>query len=70
MASLDLFLYRQIQERLEEERRNRSEAVLSGSPQSYEEYKYHVGYLQGLADALIWAKEINDKLIGINEKAR
>jgi len=70
MASLDLFLYRRLQERLEDERQNFSEAVLNGSAQSYEDYKNRVGYLKGLSDALIWAKEINDNLIGINEKAR
>ena len=70
MASLDLFLDRRLQERLEDERQNFSEAVLNGSAQSYEDYKNRVGYLKGLSDALIWAKEINDNLIGINEKAR
>lgn len=70
MASLDLFLYRRLQERLEEERRNFSEAVLNGSAQSFEDYRNRVGYLKGLSDVLIWAKEINDNLIGINEKAR
>lgn len=70
MSSLDLFLFRRIQERLEEEKRNRSEVILGGSAQTLEEYKYAVGYLNGLSDAIIWAKEINDQLVGINEKAR
>lgn len=70
MASLDLFLYRKIQERIEEERRNYAETLLNGSAQNYEEYKHRVGYLKGLSDTLIWAKEINDELIGINQKAR
>ena len=70
MASLDLFLYRKIQERIEEERRNYSETLLNGSAVNYEDYKNRVGYLKGLSDTLIWAKEINDELIGINQKAR
>jgi hypothetical protein len=70
MASLDLFLLRKLQERLEEETRNYSEAVLNGSAATYEDYKYRVGYLKGLSDALIWAKEINDELIGVKQKAR
>lgn len=70
MASLDLFLYRRVQERIEEERRNYSETLLNGSAINYEDYKNRVGYLKGLTDALIWAKEINDELIGINQKAR
>lgn len=70
MASLDLFLYRKIQERIEEEKRNYSETLLNGSAINYEDYKNRVGYLKGLTDALIWAKEINDELIGINQKAR
>lgn len=70
MASLDLFLYRRVQERIEEEKRNYSETLLNGSAINYEDYKNRVGYLKGLTDALIWAKEINDELIGINQKAR
>lgn len=42
----------------------------SGSCQTIEEYKYQVGYIKGVKDALIWAKEINEKLIGNTDKAR
>jgi hypothetical protein len=70
MASLDLLLYRKLQERIEEEKQNLSESILAGSAQNYEEYKNRVGYLKGLSDALIWAKETMDDIVGINQKAR
>jgi len=70
MSSLDLFLYRKLQERVEEEKRNLSESLLSGSAQSYEEYKNRVGYLKGLSDSLIWAKEVMEDITGVSKKAR
>ena len=70
MATLDLLLYRRLEERIEEERRNYSESILAGSAQNHEDYKYRVGYLKGLSDALIWAKETMDDIVGIDRKAR
>jgi hypothetical protein len=70
MASLDLFLFRKIQERLEEEVQTRIEMLSTGSAQTLEEYKYQVGYIKGLKDSVIWATEINAELIGKTEKAR
>lgn len=70
MASLDLLLYRKLQERIEEEKQSLSVNILNGSAQTYEEYKNRVGYLKGLSDALIWAKETMDDIVGNNQKAR
>lgn len=70
MLSLDLLLYRKLRERLEEEKQTRTEMLSSGSAQTLEEYKHQVGYIRGLMDAIIWANEINDQLIGKTEKAR
>lgn len=70
MASLDLLLYRKLQERIEEEKQGLSTNILNGSAQTYEEYKNRVGYLKGLSDALIWAKETMDDIVGNNQKAR
>ena len=70
MASLDLVLYRKLEDRIEEERRSLAEQLLQGSAQNYEDYKSRVGYLKGLSDALIWAKEVMEDIIGIDKKAR
>lgn len=70
MASLDLLLFRKLEEKINEERRNQADNILLGSAQNYEEYKNRVGYLKGLSDALVWANEINEELIGIDRKAR
>ena len=69
MASLDLRLYRKLQERIEEERRSLADAILQGSAQTYEDYKSRVGYLKGLSDALIWAKEAMEDIVGIDRKS-
>ena len=70
MASLDLLLYRKLQEKIDKERQSLAEAILQGSAQNYEEYKSRVGYLKGLSDALIWAKEVMEDITGDNRKAR
>ena len=70
MASLDLLLYRKLQERIEEERQTHAEQILQGSAQTYEDYKNRVGYLKGLSDTLIWAKEAMEDIVGIDRKAR
>ena len=70
MASLDLVLYRKLEDRIEEERRSLAEQLLQGSAQNSEDYKSRVGYLKGLSDALIWAKEAMDDIVGIDRKAR
>lgn len=41
---------------------NRTEELTSGSASSYEVYKYNVGYLNGLRDALKLADEVNEDL--------
>lgn len=70
MVSLDLLLYRRLQDRLEEELQTRIEMLSNGSAQTIEEYKYQTGYIKGLKDSVIWAKETNDELVGKTEKAR
>jgi hypothetical protein len=70
MAGLDLLLYRRLQERIEEEKQNHEESILHGFAANYEEYKNRVGYLKGLSDALIWAKETMEDIVGIDRKAR
>ena len=70
MPTLDYYFVQKLEQRLEEEKRGRAEALLNGLATNYEEYKQHVGYMQGLRDAIIWAKEINRELIGETEKAR
>jgi len=70
LASLDLLLYRKLQEKIDEERQSLAEAILQGSAQNHEEYKNRVGYLKGLSDALIWAKEVMEDITGDNRKAR
>jgi hypothetical protein len=70
VATLDLYALRLLEAKLEEEKQGRAEAILNGLAQTLEEYKNHIGYIQGLRDAIIWAKEINDQLIGRDDKAR
>jgi len=68
--SFDLLFYRKLRERLNEEKLTRAEFILSGSYATLEEYKNAVGYLKAISDTLIWAHEINEKLIGDNNNAR
>ena len=70
MATLDLLLYRKLEERIAEEREKLAESILLGISPTYEDYKYRVGYLKGLADSIIWAKETMHDIVGIDRKAR
>jgi|APFre7841882654_1041346.scaffolds.fasta_scaffold172309_2 hypothetical protein len=64
MSTLDIYFFRKLIEKLEEEKNVYGLALTEGGAQSYEEYTSRVGYLKGLSDAIAWAYEINEKLIG------
>jgi hypothetical protein len=66
MNHLDLVFFRRLREKIEEEKQNRMQFIANGTANSFDEYKYGVGYLRSLSDVLIWAKEVNDELTGNN----
>ena len=70
MGTYDLLLFRKLKERIYEELQARVETLSTGSATTLEEYKYQTGYIQGLKDCLIWAKEVNDSLTGNPQNAR
>lgn len=64
MVTLDLLFYRKLIEKLQEEQERYVEVLKEGGAQTFEDYKYRIGYLKGISDAIAWATEVNDTLTG------
>lgn len=54
--------------RLQELIDSRSTSVIDGSVQDYASYKYHVGYIAGLRDALILCDDVEREMSGDSSK--
>jgi hypothetical protein len=52
--------------RLDEKRADKAKWLIEGGPQDYPSYRFDVGYLQGLADALTEANEVDAEQLGIS----
>ncbi len=55
-------LFRKLEARVRDKVKSVGDTILGGAPESYEDYKYWVGYLRGLEDALEIADEIEGEL--------
>lgn len=68
MISLYSLVYRDIDRRIAKEIEERSAQLAAGQAQSFDDYRFRVGYLKALSDARIWARSVNDKLVGREEE--
>ena len=57
--------YGKLARRLDERRRDYAKNIIEGGPADYPSYKFQVGYLQGLADALLEAEEVDREQMGM-----
>lgn len=55
-------LFRKLHAKIEERINSVGDSVLRGDPKSYEEYRYWVGYVEGIKDALKLADDIEGEL--------
>jgi hypothetical protein len=63
--NLDLRLYQELEKTLAELQEQLAAELVTGKANSYEDYRFRVGRLKGLADALHAAQEAQKKVLGL-----
>lgn len=66
--NLDLRLFREIETILTELQEQLAAELVLGKAQSFDDYRYRVGRMKGVADALHAAQEANKRIIGVEEE--
>jgi hypothetical protein len=66
--NLDLRLYQLIEKELGEHLEKHAAEIITGKPIDWADYRYRVGILKGLRDALAIAEEANRRAIGLEDK--
>lgn len=70
MQSLDLRLFQEIERILLQQQEQLASEIVTGRAQSYEDYRFRVGRMRGIADALLAAHDANKRIIGLEDKER
>jgi hypothetical protein len=68
--NLDLKLYQLIEKEIGEHLEKHAAELVMGKPLNFEDYRFRVGVIRGLRDALSIAEEANREAIGLNDKER
>jgi hypothetical protein len=63
--NLDTRLYQELERALAELQEQLAAELVTGKANSYEDYRFRVGRLKGLADALHAAQEAQKKVLGL-----
>lgn len=66
--NLDLRLMIELEKALGERMEQHAAELVSGKASDFADYRHRAGRLQGLRDALVLAKEANNRLIGQDRK--
>ena len=66
--NLDLRLYQELEKSLAEMQEQLAAEIVSGKAQSFDDYRYRVGRLKGLQDALATANEVQKRVLGVERK--
>jgi hypothetical protein len=67
-VNLDLRLYQELKQSLSEMAEKLGAELITGKAQSFDDYRYRVGRLKGLQDALEVAQEAQKKVLGGERK--
>jgi hypothetical protein len=68
--NLDLKLYQLIEKEIGEHLEKHAAELVMGKPINFEDYRFRVGVIRGLRDALSIAEEANREAIGLSDKER
>ena len=68
--NLDLLLYKDLEKHLVEQIEKHAAELITGRALDWGDYKYRVGQLKGLREALAIAEEANRRAIGLEDKER
>ena len=66
--NLDLRLYQELEKSLAEMQEQLAAEIVSGKAQNFDDYRYRVGRLKGLQDALAAAHEAQQRVLGVERK--
>jgi hypothetical protein len=66
--NLDLRLYQELEKVLSEMAEKLGAELITGKAQSFDDYRYRVGRLKGLQDALEVAQEVQKRVLGGERK--
>lgn len=66
--NLDLRLYQELEKSLAEMQEQLAAEIVSGKAQNFDDYRYRVGRLKGLQDALAVAQEAQQRVLGVERK--
>lgn len=66
--NLDLRLYQELEKSLSEELEKLAAELVGGRAQSFDDYRYRVGRMKGVQDALAIAQETQKRILGIERK--
>jgi hypothetical protein len=66
--NLDLRLYQELEKDLADMQEQLAAEIVSGKAQSFDDYRYRVGRLKGLQDALAAAHEVQQRVLGVERK--
>ncbi len=67
--NLDLRLYQELEKGLAEELEKLAAELVAGKAQSFDDYRYRVGRLKGVQDALAIAQEAQSRVLGVERKS-
>jgi len=67
-VNLDLMLHDELVKILAELHEQLALELVAGKAQSFDDYRYRVGRLKGISDALNAAQEANKRVIGVEGK--
>lgn len=68
--NLDLRLFQLIEKEIGEHLEKHASELVNGRPVDWPDFRYRVGIIKGLRDALAIAEEANREAIGLNDKER
>lgn len=66
--NLDLRLYQELEKDLSAELEKLAAELVGGRAQSFDDYRYRVGRIKGVQDALAIAQEAQKRILGVERK--
>ncbi len=66
--NLDLRLYQELEKDLSAELEKLAAELVGGRAQSFDDYRYRVGRMKGVQDALAIAQEAQKRILGVERK--
>lgn len=67
MASLDLRFFQALEKELLDMLERHAAELVSGKAQSFDDYRYRIGYMKALRDVLEAARDANRRTIGVDD---